>query len=229
MKNISPALYLYCIFGFIYIIAALCDIELLVFVSKPIMASSITFYYMQEVNYSYNSWKLLFLLIYFWSGILNLFEDSLTLYYVMVLNMIGYLILIYLTFRDIKLQDLKNLNQLNVIFLSLTVFLLLLLSYVCLGLIFSTNSSLYWYVLVYVLVLIILIVNALLLFFQSHSKEVVFLILATFCYLVCDLFYVLYYYYYDFIFFRSLSIIGTSISYYFIVNYFISKDKNLSL
>lgn len=229
MKNITPAFFLYITSGLIYLISALLGYDYLVFVSKPIIASSMMFHYWFETKGKINIWHLLFLFLYFWSGILNLFEDSQTLLYVLIVNIIAYSILLSLVVKRVLEVNFRNIDNVSFVYILLTIVFLATLVYVCLGLVFSKEDELYSYFTVYAIVLTSLAIGSTVLYTLKHSNAIVYLLLASFCYVICDLFYIIYYYYYDFYFFRLLSILSSVISYYFVVNYFIKSKENLSM
>lgn len=225
MKLLTPALLLYIISGLTFAISSLMGYENMVFVSKPMIASSIIFHYLYEVKNKVNYWHLLFLFLYFLSGVLNLFEDSQTLVYVLVLNMLCYSILFGLVVKKMFDINYRNIDNINLLYIILTIVFLGTLVYVCLGLIFTRENEMYAYFVLYALILTCLTISTTILYTLKHSNAIVYLLVAAFCYLICDLFYIIYYYYYNFIFFRLLSIVSSVISYYFVVNYFLKSNE----
>ncbi len=219
---------LYIISGLIYIISALLRWDYIVFVSKPIIASSIMFYYWQEAK-NINYWYFLFLFLYFWSGILNLFEDDQTLLYVLLLNMSAYTILLSLVVKKMFGINFKDIDNINLLYIILTIIFLATLVYVCLVLVFNKESGLYFYLVAYAIILTSLAIGGTILYTLKHSNAIVYLLLATFCYLICDLFYIVYYYYYNLFFFRLLSILSSVVSYYFVVTYFLKESNDATV
>lgn len=226
LKNIQPGLLVYGIAGVIYFISALSGYEYLVYVFKPIFASSMIFHYCNESKWNLNYWYALFLFLYFFSGILNLFEDDKTLFYVILLNISAYTILLSLLIKKVVDINFTNIDNINLLYIILTLVFLSTLVYVCLGLVFSKGDSLYPYFVLYAIILTSLAVCSTILYTLKHSNAIVYLMVAIFCYLICDLFYIVYYYYYNLFFFRLLSILSSILSYYFVVNYFLKSSES---
>ncbi len=229
MKQLTPAIILYIISGLTFTISSLLGYELIIFVSKPIIASSIIFHYLNELKNSVNFWHLLFLLLFFLAGILNLFEDKQALLYVIVINMLCYTILLRLVVKEMFEINFRRIDSLNVIYFVLTIVFVVTLVYVCLGLVFTNKNAMYPYLILYAIIITSLTLSCTVLYTLKHSNAMVFLLLAAFCYLICDLFYIIYYYYYNFIFFRLLSIMSYIVSYYFIVTYFIKSNNTIDV
>ncbi|SFA89073.1 hypothetical protein SAMN05660845_0829 [Flavobacterium swingsii] len=226
MKAIKPPLLLYMISGFLFFLSIIIDNEYLTLVSKPVISSSIFFYYLQESRGKVSFWFSIVLLLLFVSGIFNLFEDELTLQYVILVNLVVYCILLGFVIRSLFEINLKSLDNVSLTYIILMLFFLSSLLYVCLFLVFDSTSVLYLYIIVYGSILLILGFLNTVLYAFKNSKEVVSLMMATFCFIICDLFYVIYYYYYDFIFFRYISVLCNIISFYFLVNYFLLRNEN---
>lgn len=221
----SPAFLLYLLAAVVYLISIVANIDFLTLIAKPIISSSILFYYCQECNFKINKWNVLMLFLLICSGILNLFEDSFALKYVILINMTVYSILVGLIIQKLISKKLKKLDAINLSYILLTFFLLAIFLYMCLVLIFDKTDTLYIYIMIYCCVLTILGVLSTVLYISNSIKANIFLLTTTFCYVICDTFYVIYYYYYDFIFFRMTSIIAYVISFYFLVNYFLYTNE----
>lgn len=226
MNVIKPPLLLYMISGFLFFLSIIINNEYLTLVSKPVMSTSFFFYYIQESHKKANFWFASILFLLFVSGIFNLFEDEFVLKYVILINLLVYCILLGFVIRSLLEINLKLLTNTSLTYIILMLFFLSCLLYVCLFLVFDSKSTLYLYITVYGSVLLILGFLNTVLYVLKNSREIVFLMIATFCFIICDLFYVIYYYYYDFIFFRYISILCNIVSFYFLVNYFLSRDEN---
>lgn len=229
MGKITPAILLFIISGLVYIISSLMGYNNIVLISKPIFISSVIFHYWIEAKSRVNIFYLLVLLLYFLSGSLNLFEDKDTLKYVLLLNMSVYSILLALVLK--KMIDLKNrkLQKFNIVIIILLALFIVNLGYFSLFFVFTKEFLLFNYLMVYVLLLSGLVVCSTILYLLSRTNSSSYLMLATYCYLICDLFYALHNYSFSLTIFRFLSILGSVMSYYFIINYFLrsTDDKNL--
>ena len=71
MKQIAPALIAYVISGLTYVFSAIMGFEYAVFLSKPVIASSMMFHYWNESKGKGSFLYLGVLLLYFFSGILT--------------------------------------------------------------------------------------------------------------------------------------------------------------
>ena len=228
MKHITPALWAYLFSGITYIISAMFHWDTFVFLAKPIIGSSILFHYFNESRKHTKFLPVIFLLLYFIGGIFNLFEDADVLKYVLILNMLGYSLLIVMVLKKIVLLKYNQFDNINLIYILLSILFIGTLMYLSVFLVFNKSFSLYSYIVTYAVILSVLAVFVSILYAINPENSIVYLLLAVFCYLVCDIFYVIYYYSYDFIFFRLLSILGSVVSYYFIVNYFISSQQEIN-
>lgn len=225
MKAIKPPLLLYVISGFLFFLSIIIDNEYLTLVSKPIISTSIFFYYLQESHGKVNFWFSAVLLLLFVSGIFNLFEDELTLRYVILINLLAYCVLLGFVVSSLFEINLKLLDDLNLTYIILMLLFLSCLLYVCLFLVFDSTSVLYLYFVIYGSILLMLGFSSTVLYVLKNSQEIVYLMMATFCFIICDLFYVIYYYYYDFFFFRYTSVLCNIVSFYFLVNYFLLRNE----
>ena len=227
MKTINPPLLLFIISGILYFLSIVIDNEYLILISKPIIFTSIFFYYLQESN---GKIKFLFaavLLLLSLSGILILFEDDVTLRYVMLINILAYSILLGFVANSLYNINFKLLDNINLIYIFLMLIFLSCLLYLCLFVVFDATSVLYLYYVVYGSVLLILGFLITVLYVLNNSKDIVYLMIATFCFIICDLFHAIYFYYYELVFFRYTSVLCNILSFYFLVHYFLLKNKNV--
>jgi hypothetical protein len=225
MKDIKPALILYIISGFLFFLSTIIENEQLSLITKPMISTSMLFYYWQSCKGKINFWFTTILILFFISGVLNLFDDAFVLKYVIITNLISYTILLSFIVRSLLELKLKLLDNINLTYIVLMFLFLCCLLYVCLFLIFDSNSELYQLIILYGFVLLIIGISNTILCSLDYNKANIYLMVTTFCYIICDLFYSLYYYYYDFIFFRYVSILCNILSFYFLVNYFLQKNE----
>lgn len=225
MKYKSPAFIVYVISGLLFFLSAILNNEFIALFSKPIISSSILFYYWQESRSKINLWYALILTLLFFSGILNLFDDGIVLKYVILTNLVVYCILLGFIVKSLFEKTLKMVDNVNLSFIIIMFLFLASLLYLCLFQIFDKTSELYLYIIVYSCVLTTLGLLNTVLFIINNKSSNVYLMIATFCYIICDSFYVIYYYYYNFIFFRYFSILANIISFYFLVNYFLLSNQ----
>ena len=223
MKASSPAMILYLSSSILYLLSIIFDYTDLILLFKPIIASSMLFYYLQECKGKVNFWYTLVLILLFISGILNTFEDELVLIYIIIVNFFVYGILLTNTILSLFKLKIKLLDKINVSYVIITSFFLMTLAYVSIFVVFNPTSDIYYFIVLYSLLLLLLGIFNTIKFIANYSKANVYLMISTFCFIICDLFYALYYYYYDFIFFRYISILCNVINFYFLVNYFLAR------
>ena len=223
MKASCPALILYVSSSIFYLLSVIFNYSDLILLFKPIIASSMLFYYLQECKGKVNFWYTLVLILLFISGILNTFEDELVLVYIIIVNFFIYGILLTNTILSLFKLKIKLLDKIKVSYVIITSFFLMTLAYVSIFVVFNPTSEIYYFIVLYSLVLLFLGIFNTIKYMVNYSKANVYLMISTFCFIICDLFYALYYYYYDFIFFRYISILCNVINFYFLVNYFLAK------
>ncbi len=221
MKAYSPALMLYIISGILFFISSVVGNEYLVFVSKPVIISSILFYYWQNSKGKVNLWFSLILVLLLFSGILNLFEDEKALMYVILVNLVAYSIILGHVIQRLFLVNFRVIDTINISVILLTILLMGCVLYLSLFLIFDKNSELYIFITIYSIVLVTLAIASTGLTILKPNQSNLSLMTAMFCFVVSDLFYVIYYYYYNFILFRYGSIFSNIISSYFLVQFFL--------
>lgn len=221
MGKLTPAILVFIISGLVYIFSSLFEYNTVVLVSKPVFISSAIFHYWIQANGKISFLNLLVLLLYFLSGSLNLFRDDNMFKYVLFLNMSVYLILLFSLFKKMTNLKIEKLKKIKVVFIALLVLFTVILAYFALFFVFTKKFELFNYLIVYVFVLSSLVIAATTLFLFRKTLGNGYLMWASYSYLLCDLFYALYNYSFGFTIFRFLSVFGSVISYYFIINHFL--------
>jgi hypothetical protein len=188
------------------------------------IAPSILFYYWQESDGKINFWPTLVIIMFFFSGVLNLFDDDYVLKYVIIVNFFSYSIILSFIIRSLLEFKFKYLDNINLIYIILTFLFLCSLLYVSLFLVFDTNHQLYGMISVYAFELLLMGVLNSIACTVNFNKCNKYLMITIICYIMCDLFYIIYYYYYDFVLFRYFSILSNIISFYFLVNFFLCRN-----
>jgi hypothetical protein len=225
MKTCPASLILYIVSGFLFLLSAVIESEQLALISKPVISTSMLFYYWYESKGKINFWFTTILILFFISGVFNLFDDKFALKYVILINLFSYSILLSFIVRSLLELKLKSIDNINLTYIILMFLFLCTLLYVCLFLVFDTSFQSYGLVIVYGFVLLVIGILNTILYTINFNKSNVYLMITTFCYIICDLFYAMYYYYLDFIFFRYVSILCNILSFYFLVNYFLKRKE----
>ena len=225
MKAYPAALIVYLVSGFLFFLSAVVESEQLALISKPIVSTSMLFYYWHESKGRINFWFTAILVLFFISGVFNLFDDEFALKYVILINLFSYAILLSFIVRSLLELKLKSIDNINLTYIILMFLFLCTLLYVCLFLVFDTSFQSYGLIIVYGFVLFVIGISNTILYTINFNRSNVYLMITTFCYIICDLFYAMYYYYLDFIFFRYVSILCNILSFYFLVNYFLKRNE----
>lgn len=221
MGKITPAILVFIVSGLVYITSSLFEYNNIVFIAKPVFISSAIFHYWVEAKGQIDFINLMLLLLYFLSGSLNLFQDNDGFKYVLLLNILVYLMLLISVFKkkivlkEVKLQ--KKTLRLIFVFMSFIIGL----AYFLLFFVFTKKFLLFNYLVVYAFILSCLVIVSTALFLFKKTLSHYYLLLTSYSYLSCDLFYALYNYSFDSVFFKFLSMLGSVLSYYFIINYFL--------
>lgn len=225
MKASTPALILYIISGLLFFLSSVMGDEYLVLITKPIIVPSIFFYYWQESYGKINFWFSLTLFCLFASEIFNLFEGNQIFVFVILFNLFAYCILLGFIVKKLRKLNIRFLDKINLSYIILMFLFLSCLLYVGLFLVFDPSFKLYAFIAVYGFILVTIVFLNTLLYVFKNNKANTYLMMTTFSFIICDLFFVIYYYYYNFIFFRYISIICNIISLYFLVRYFLSSEE----
>ena len=146
MKASSPALILYVSSSIFYLLTVIFKYSDLILVFKPMIASSMLFYYLQECKGKVNFWYTLVLILLFISGILNIFEDEFVLIYIIIVNFFIYGILLTNTILSLFKLKIKLLDKINVSYVIITSFFLMTLAYVSIFVVFNPTSDIYYFI-----------------------------------------------------------------------------------
>ncbi|MDI9309885.1 MAG: hypothetical protein QM535_06690 [Limnohabitans sp.] len=225
MKKVKAAIVVYIVVSISYLFAAMCHNDELAILSKPIVSSSMIFYFFQERKGKVNYWQLLILFLLFFSGVLNLFDDSQAFTFVLYLNILAYIVLLGTIAKALFEMNIKKIDHFNLGYILLMVLFLFSIFYGSVFLVFDKKYSLYYVFVCYGIVLTLVGILVSILFVYNNSLKNLYLMLAVFCFIICDSFYAIYYYYYGFLFLRFISILSNSFSYYFLVQSFVTESK----
>lgn len=226
MKASSPALVLYIVSGLLYFIAVVEGIENLTLIVKPIIIPSIFFYYWQESRGKISFWSSMILLLLFVSGILNLFYDERSFFFVILSNFIAYCILLCFVFKNIFEIKFQFPDKINLSYMILMFLFFLSLLYFSLVLMFDLQLELYLLIIVYGISSVTFGSSATILYTLQQNQTNFFLMMTSFTFIVSDLFFVMYHFYNNFIFFMGISILSYVVSFYVLVYYFLLAKKD---
>ncbi|WP_313808278.1 hypothetical protein [Flavobacterium sp.] len=227
MGKVSPALALYLLSSLIYVLSvALHWDELITFLFKPMMMPAILFYYFQENKGNVNFFAILVLVLFFAGDMLILIEVDSLLAPLMLINLSAYLIIGFFLVRDLLLVKNPQISAYMIAIICLVICFLLSLLYVALKLIFDKSDANYELLTVYGIVLFLLSLGTVFLHLIKGDTSAFYLAITMLCLVLCDLFYVLYNYYMKLPVFININVFLQSISFYFIVKYFLSRTES---
>lgn len=224
--KISPALFAYIFFAVVYFIATFIPNETLIYISKPAMVISLILHFWNSSPHNSNLKFNSALFFYLIGVILNLFDDSVVLTYVVLSKLFIHIIVLTVVLKILSNLKYKIIDNANVVYIGLTAFLLACLVYLSLFLIFDEKYELYSLMVVYSIFLAFLCICSTAYYTLQQNQASFYILLASFGFIFTDLFYAIYYYYLDILFFRIVSVFCNIITIYFLTMFFIKFDKN---
>lgn len=223
MKASTPSLILFFVASFFAILFKVLECHCLMLYAKSIVIPSLFIYYLVSNNYKVTATKALVFLLCFMRDVfvlLNIKESALGSFLC--------ILFVYLILLNLSLKDFRNLKfnfndstSILILVLSVGTICYSVLNLKLEGLDFS--FSLY---VVFGIVLSLLSVVVLSNYIKNESYVFVNSMMMCVCFIITDIFFVLYNFYFDLYIFSLISIITQVLSYFFMVKYFIAKDRN---
>lgn len=220
----TPALILYILSGLLFFVGTMAGNDHLMLVSKPIIIPAIYFYYWQESQGRINFWFFMVLFLFFISGILNLFDDESSFFFVIIFNLFAYCILLSFVLKNIFELKFDFPDKINLTYMVLMFLFFSSLLYITLVLMFDLKLELYLIITIYGISSVLLGTLSTVLYTQQQNQTNFLLMMTSFTFIVSNLFYVMYRYYNEFIFFRGISELSYIVSFYVLVRYFILAE-----
>jgi hypothetical protein len=222
MKASTPSLILFFVASFFAIVFKMLGYGSLVLYAKSIIIPSLFIYYLVSNNYKVTLTKALIFLLCFMRDVfivLNSKESAMGSFFCILFV---YLILLVLSLKDFR--DLKfNYNDSASILI-----LVLLLGAICYSVLslklvgLDLSFSLY---VIFGIVLCFLSIVILSNYIKNESYVFVNAMMMCVCFIITDIFFVIYNFYFNLYIFSLISIITQVLSYFFMVKYFIAKDQ----
>lgn len=222
MKASTPSLILFFITSVLAIIFKLMGCDTLVLFSKSVIIPSLFIYYLVSNNYKITFLKAIIFLLFFVRDVFNTLAISESAMGAFVCVLVVYVLLIYLAQKDFKYLKFSFGDSFSVVVLVLGI---AIICYSVLNLKLENlelDFSLYVF---FGIVLSILSIISILNYIKNGSYAFFNAMLMCICFVITDIFFVLYkFYFYNYVF-TLISIITQFSSYFFMVNYFLEKDK----
>ncbi|HKO77367.1 MAG TPA: hypothetical protein VJU52_09125 [Flavobacterium sp.] len=222
MKASTPSLILFFATSVLVVLFKLLDYEGLVLYGKSIIIPSLFIYYLVSNNYKITIFKGLFFLLLFVRDIfttLNISESAMGSF---LCVLAVYVLLLYLGQKDFKRLIFSYRD-------SMSIFILILgIGTICYSVLnlklenLELDFSLY---VVFGIILSVLGIVSIINYIKNGSYAFFNAMLMCICFIITDIFFVLYkFYFYNYVF-TLISIITQFSSYFFMVNYFLEKEK----
>ena len=222
MKASTPSLILFFTTSTMVVIFKLLDYDDLVLFGKSIIIPSLFIYYLVSNNYKITVFKGLIFLLLFVRDIfttLNISESAMGSF---LCVLAVYVLLLYLAQKDFKYLKFSYRD-------SLSIFILIVgIGTICYSVLnlklenLELDFSLY---VVFGIVLSVLSVISIINYIKNSSFAFFNAMVMCVCFIITDIFFVLYKFYFYNYAFTLISIITQFLSYFFMVNYLLEKDK----
>lgn len=222
MKASTPSLILFFVTSALVVLFKLLDYEGLVLCGKSIIIPSLFIYYLVSNNYKITFFKGLIFLLLFVRDIfttLNISESAMGSF---LCVMAVYVLLLYLAQKDFKHLKFSYGD-------SFSIFILISgIAAICYSVLnlelenLELDFSLY---VIFGIILSVLSIISIINYIKSGSYAFFNAMLMCICFIITDIFFVLYKFYFYNYAFTLLSIITQFLSYFFMVNYLLEKDK----
>lgn len=222
MKASTPSLILFFITSVLAIIFKLIGCDALVLFFKSIIIPSLFIYYLVSNNYKLSLLKAVIFLLFFIRDVFNTLDISESAMGAFLCVLTVYVLLIYLAQKDFIHLKFSFGDSFSVLILILGIaticYSVLNLKLENLELDFSLYAA-------FGIVLCILSIVSIINYIKNGSYALFNAMLMCICFIITDVFFVLYkFYFYNYVF-TLISIITQFSSYFFMVNYFLEKDK----
>jgi hypothetical protein len=198
----------------------------MILLSKSIIVPCIFVYYLIENNYKFDLSKVLILLLCFAGDVIILLDLKFSFIY-----SVYAFFMVYLLLFKFVLQDSKTINFIKKDFISISIvsFLLIFLLISILNLKFQKDVSNDRIFIIYGITLFFLSVISISNYISKGSSAVFYCALMITCFLLSDVFYVLNHFYFKLPVFEIITLSSQVLSYFFMVSYFLEKDKKVLL
>jgi hypothetical protein len=222
MKASTPSLILFFVASFFAILFKVLECNSLVLYAKSIIIPSLFIYYLVSNNYRVTLTKALIFLLCFMRDVfilLNIKESALGSF---LCILFVYLILLILSLKDFRGLKFDYKDSVSILTL------ILLLGTICYSVLnlklerLDLSFSLY---VIFGIVLTFLSVVVLSNYIKNESYVFVNSMMMCVCFIITDIFFVLYNFYFNLYVFSLISVVTQALSYFFMVKYFIAKDQ----
>jgi len=224
MKANTPALILYFFVCSLLIIFCLINMDWLIPYGKAIVIPAISYYYYVTNKYKVDVTKAVIFVLCFIGDIIFLMDFEYYFMTSLLCFFVVYMLLLRYFIEDFRRNKFRKIDILPI---SIVVILLGYLLITILNLKFDEAENYYVTFFLYGLTLAVLGCVCIMNYISKGTTSAIHAVIMFICFLLSDIFYLIANYYYDLAIFRVI-IIGTQLfSYYFMVNYFLFRQKEI--
>ncbi|MDR6845860.1 hypothetical protein [Flavobacterium granuli] len=222
MKASTPSLIIFFITSVLAIIFKLMEFENLVLCTKSIIIPSLFIYYLVSNNYKVSGLKAIIFFLFFVRDIFNTLKISESAMGSFLCVLAVYVLLIFMAKKDFKQLKFSFRDSLSIFIL---IFGIAAICYSVLNLKLENLELDFSLYVAFGIILSVLSVISILNYIKNGSYAFFNAMLMCICFIITDIFFVLYkFYFYNYVF-TLISIITQFSSYFFMVNYFLEKNK----
>jgi hypothetical protein len=222
MKASTPSLILFIVTSILAIFFKLLDHDTLVLYAKSIVIPSLFIYYLVSNNYKITFLKALIFLLFFIRDVFNTLKINETAMGSFLCVLGVYVLLLYLAQKDFKILKFSYNDSLSIFVL---IFGITTICYSVLNLKLENLELDFSLYVVFGIILSVLSVVSILNYLKNGSYAFFNAMLMCICFIITDIFFVLYKFYFYNNVFTLISILTQFSSYFFMVNYFLEKEK----
>jgi hypothetical protein len=222
MKASTPSLILFFVASFFAILFKMLEYSSLVLYTKSIIIPSLFIYYLVSNNYRVTLTKAMIFLLCFMRDVFVLLNSKESAMGSFLCILFVYLILLVLSFKDFRGLKFNYKDSTSILII---VLLLGTICYSVLNLKFERLALSFSLYVIFGIVLSLLSVVVLSNYIKNESYVFVNSMMMCVCFIITDIFFVVYNFYFNLYVFSLISIITQVLSYFFMVKYFIAKDQ----
>lgn len=222
MKASTPSLILFSLTSVLAIIFKLLDHDIMVLYTKSMIIPSLFIYYLVSNDYKISPLKTLIFSAFFIRDIFNTLKISETAMGAFLCVLFVYILLLYIALKEFKAFKFSYKDTISFFIL------ILVIGTICYSVLnlklenLELDFSLYAF---FGIILSVLSVVSIINYIKSESYAFFNGMLMSICFIITDVFFIIYKFYFYNYAFTLVSLITQFLSYFFMVNYFLEKDK----
>jgi YhhN-like protein len=222
MKTDTPSLILYFTACFLCVLFCGLDINEWVIYPKAVIVPAIFYYYYINNNYKISLDKVAVFLLAFIADVYILLEFDSSFLVSICCVVLFYLIILRYVIMDFLTSKIKKRDALPIAIVLVFITYLLIM---VMRLDFKNEQKFFYLFLFYGLILAVMGKLSILNYIAKGNRQTISGILMWICFMMSDIFYMLYHFYLPFYLFELINISTQVLSYFFMVRYFLRTDR----